>query len=125
MGKLTTFILIMSGLMLLFYFTGLIPNNPFLNLLLSPEDMTTTEFYITLTTAIAVGLGAIVIGFITKNLELAAMAVFVPIMITLMWNFISVYNKMASVNKVIAIILFAPLLFMFLVTMLDWWRGRD
>lgn len=125
MGKFTTFVMVMSGLTLLFYITGLIPSNPLITLLFNPQNMSTSSFYITILATIATSVSAIIIGFVTKNLELAAMTAFVPIIAALLWGFIDVYNSMAAVNRIISILIIGPTLFMFTITLLDYWRGRD
>jgi len=130
MGKITTYLIVMSGLMLIFYFGGLIestPNSTLLNLLLSPSDLQNTNPATRVMLAIqAVGItGAVLLGFYLSNAELIAMAGFSLYLFNLFWDFLVVYNKVASVNKVIAIFIFSPILIMYVVTIAEFWRGRD
>ena len=128
MGKFGTYVVIMSGLMLLFYFTGITDQTgttTFLNLLLDPEAFQETPIAIK---AIAVLTGilasAIVVGFaIAGNVELGVMVAFTTFLFNSLWDFIEVFNKVAVVNPVIAILIFSPLLLLFIVTMIEWWRG--
>jgi len=126
MGKITTYILMMSGLVLLFYFAGVVePTNPLFKLVFSPETMTLSDIYLTVIGGIATGLAVITVGFITKSLELAAMTAVVPAVLAVLWGFIDVYNALAGVNRVIATLIFGPILLLFILSMIDWWRGRD
>jgi len=132
MGKLTTYIIVMSGLMLLFYFTGLLPknitaNSTLLNLLLTPEGMPegTTSAEVILVLEGITAIGIIAIGILTHNLELAVMGSFAMYLFNLLWDFLVVFDKVFSTNPVIAILLFSPLLLLYMVTILEWWRGRD
>ncbi len=128
MGKFGTYVVVMSGLMLLFYFTGITEQTgttTLLNLLLNPEGFQETPIAIK---AIAVLTGilasAIVVGFaIAGNVELGVMVAFTTFLFNSLWDFIAVFNKVAAVNPVIAILIFSPLLLLFIVTMIEWWRG--
>ena len=128
MGKFGTYVVVMSGLMLLFYFTGITEQTgttTLLNLLLNPEGFQDTPLAIK---AIAVLTGilasAIVVGFaIAGNVELGVMVAFTTFLFNSLWDFINVYAKVASVNPVFAILIFSPLLFLFVVTTIEWWRG--
>ncbi len=128
MGKFGTYILVMSGLMLLFYFTGITEQTgttTLLNLLLNPEGFQNTPLAIK-ATAIFTGIlaSAIVVGFaIAGNVELGVMVAFTTFLFNSLWDFLAVFNKVASVNPVLAILIFSPLLFLFIVTTIEWWRG--
>ncbi len=140
MGKLTTYMIMMSGLMLLFYFTGLIqtvtddgtcegdtPNAKLLNILLQPDCM--REGTLGRNTILAMsGVGAVLIiaaGLFIGNVELAVMSTVAIYLFTLGWDFLAVFQRVFEVNPVFALLLFAPLLFFYVITMLEWWRGRD
>ena len=128
MGKFGTYVMVMSGLMLLFYFTGITDQTgttTLLNLLLSPEGFQNTPISVK---AVAIFTGilasAIVVGFaIAGNVELGVMVAFTTFLFNSLWDFLSVYSKVASVNPVIAVLIFSPLLFLFVVTTIEWWRG--
>ena len=114
--------------MLLFYFTGITEQTgttTLLNLLLNPEGFQETPITIK---AIAVLTGilasAIVVGFaIAGNVELGVMVSFTTFLFNSLWDFLAVFNKVAAVNPVIAVLIFSPLLFLFIVTIIEWWRG--
>lgn len=130
MAKFTNFLLLMSGLILLFYFMGLIdqtPNSTLLNMLLEPEGLQNSSLSLKALLAIeAILASAIVIGFAyAGNIELGVMVSFSIALFNILWDFISVFNVIASFNIVLAILVLSPLLLLFIVTMLEWWRGLE
>ena len=131
MGKLTTYILIMSGLMLLFYFSGLLPegtvSNTLLSMLLNPGNLKNSpiglDSDVLFTGVMTAGL---VIGYLLySNVELGITAIFVLAMGGFLWDFTRVYNVVYLANPVIAILLFSPVMLLFIITLIEWWRGRD
>lgn len=130
MGKLTTYVLIMSGLVLLFYFTGILTdtaNTTFLNLLLSPENLRATAFstrIIAILEGVVIG-GILIGGLMMGNLEAMFKATFVIYLLNLLWDFIMIFNAVRSANVVLAILFFAPLLFLFYLTIIEWWGKHD
>ena len=129
MSRMTTFALIMVGISLLFYLFGIIESNPLLDILLNPQTMSTGTFWATLIGGLVVSIGAIVVGAITKNVELAVMTPIAAYLVTILWNFKDVYDKLkgaeGSAGHIVGLLLFAPFLFMFIIMIVDFWRGRD
>ncbi len=39
------------------------------------------------------------------------------------WDFIIIFSTVASVSAMFAIMVFSPLMFLWLLTVLEWWRG--
>lgn len=127
MGKMSTYSVMFAGILLLYYFTGIIDgSNSFLGLLLNPKSIQTASFTTVALAALVAGGGiaAIAIAVWIKNIELAVMTVIVPLVAALMWDIIQVYNKIAQYNYVLATIFCAPFLFLFALALIDWWRGR-
>lgn len=130
MGKFTTYILIMSGLVLLFYFTGIVTdttNATFLNLLLSPESFKDSDLNLKVILALEgiVATGILAAGLITRQLELAVKGVIVIYLFNLLWDFIKVFNAIKETNVVFAVLIFAPLLLLYYVTAVEWWGKHD
>jgi hypothetical protein len=141
MGKLTTYVLIMTGLTLLFYFTGLTsectndafcsgttPSSQLLDILIRPERISDSSI-VNQTTLIFAGIVAVGIfvglGF-ALNLESALVGTFAAFLLPLLlFDFLSIYNKVASVSRELAILAFSPIIFLFAITIIEWWRGRD
>ncbi len=128
MGKFANYLVLMSGLTILFYFAGLInqtPNSTLLNLLLDPSSFQDTTLSLKAIIAIeAILASAIVVGFaLAGNIELGVMSGFSIFLFNLLWDFIAVFSVVSAANPVIAVILFSPGIFLFIVTILEWWRG--
>ena len=122
--KFTTYVMIMSGLSLIFYFGGLVNTNPLLNFLLNTGSIARTTLYLALLSAIT-GVAAIVVGIVTKNVEMAVMTAVIPLLFTILWNFTEVIIALSGVSLFLSVIIFAPLMFVFILSGLDYWRGRD
>ncbi len=138
-GKLFLFLGIVSGLMLLFYFTGLTKicdgdictnagaTSELLNLLLSPEDISFKDMA-NKGNVVLVGIAAVVAGvglFISGKPELALIAPFAIFLMTLVFEVTKVLSVVYSINPVIALLLFSPIMILIVPTILEWWRGRD
>jgi len=139
MGRLTTYTLMMSGLLLLFYFTGLLtecdddgmceatsPNSQLLNFLLRPER-SRSSIIGQKGILILEGVGAVLIiaaGLFIGNVELAVMGSFAIYYFNLGWDFLAVFNVVREANPVIAVLLFGPVLFFYVIIIIDWWRGH-
>lgn len=128
MGKLTKYVIMMSGLTLLFYFTGLLnqtPNTTLLNLLLDPVSLENSTLALKGVVAIeAIVASLIVVGFAAAgNVELGVMSAFAIFLFNLFWDFMAVVAIVSSANLVFGILLFAPLMLLFTVTILEWWRA--
>jgi len=128
MAKFANYIIIMSGFVLLFYTMGLIdntPNSTLLNLLLDPENFQTSALSIKALLAIqAILATAIVVGFaMAGNIELGVMVSFSIALFNMLWDFMSVIGVLSANIGPLALLVFSPLLLLFLVTMLEWWRG--
>lgn len=141
MGKLTFYLVIMSGLTLLFYFGGLLqecgedglceattPNGQLLNILLHPENMrqsTLGDYVIGILAGLAVVGSLVLSGLVYERLEYAATAAFCGFLITVAWDFIAVFNVVREAVPVLAVLIFAPFLLVFIPTILEFLRGRD
>lgn len=123
MNQMTTFIIVMTGLTVLFYIFG-VGSAPLLDLFLNPDDMSTSAFYVNLTTAILAA-SALVLGLVYKNAELATMTAVVPVVLNVLWCFNEVIKQVYAASPVLALIFFSPIMFYFMVAIVDYWRGRD
>ena len=130
MGKLTTYMIIISGLLLLFHLGGLVdetPNSEILTAVLSPQNLQDTSFGLKAVVAIQfIGLaGAVVLGIRGGNVELAASSAFAIFLLNAFWDLTVVFNVIRNVNEVMALLIFSPIMILFIITILEWWRGRD
>lgn len=138
MSKLTTYTILMTGFMLLFYFTGLLqecdqdglcknttPNSQLLNLALHPssiKDMALGQKVVLVLGGVGAAAALVTAAFIS-NIRLAVLGSFAVYYFNLGWDFLAVYRKVYQVNPVIAVLLFSPFLIMFCIAVIDWWGG--
>jgi len=131
MGKATMFTLMFAGLILVFYFTGLLqdtPNSVLLNLLLNPTALPTSSLLSQVALAVGgvVTAGVIIVGIFTGNLELAVMGSLTIWLLGVFWDILKVFSIVKdSVDSSIALLLFSPLFIVWVMTMVEWWRGKD
>lgn len=128
MAKLTKFLMMMSGLILLFYFTGQLVNTPNATLLNLALDSSAFQDSILYTKVLAVlqlvAAAGIVVGTIVgQRVELVVVATFTIFLFNLFFDFIAIFAIVAAVNPVIAILLFAPVLLIYFTTIVEWFRG--
>ena len=141
MGKFTTYMIMMAGLVLLFHFTGLTqqcdddglcegktPNSDLLGLLLSPDDMPNRNLTDFSDEALLIfeGLAAVAISvgfFVSGKPELALVGPFAIFFFNLGWDILFVIVEVSKENPVLAILIFSPLLLVFITTIIEWWRG--
>lgn len=128
MGRLLTYLAVSTGLILLFYFMGLVENtanSTLLNLLLSPENLEDSSLSVVVFTALTgvTAAAVISIGILTGNTQLAIMGPVAVYLFNILWDFIEVFNVLREANPIITILLFAPLMLLWGVTVIDWWRG--
>ena len=72
-----------------------------------------------------VAVSAIVVGFFSSaNLELVGVGTFTILFASLMWDFLAVVARIHSANPVFGVIFLSPFLVMYLLTIVEWWRGR-
>jgi len=139
MGKLLVYVTVMRGIMLLFYFGGLLgedysedgtcggvsPNSVLLNQLLRPECDTGLRNKIMLAVEGVLAIAAIAIGFVTRDFEKVVMTPVAIYIFNLFWDFLIVFSIMRDTNPVLAILFFSPFIIYLPIAILDWWRGRD
>jgi len=123
MNQMATYVVIMTGLMVLFYIFG-IGTAPLLDLLQHPESMSVTSFFANITVGLLTSAG-LVLGLVYRNAELAAMSAVLPVVINVLWFFTNVVYVIMSINAVLGMIVFTPLMFLFMMTVVEYWRGRD
>ena len=131
MGKMTTYILIMSGIMVLMYYGGLIDGgDTLLTLLLNPQNISFSSFFTDKIVAVIEGLAGatIAVALVASGKpELGAMSILAIYLGDLGFNFVKVFVKLSSMgggNYIpLAVMLFAPLLVLFGLTIAEWWRG--
>jgi len=131
MAKLTKYLMVASGVDLLFYFAGLLPSSApsslILNFLLNPDNIITSSIYtkVASVTAGAAAIVAVVVGVLTKDLRLALAGPFGAFMTLVVLDFMIVIDAVIALNNVLAIIIFMPVFLVLFVTIVEWILGQD
>jgi len=129
MGKLTTYIAILSTVIIGFHFAGLIGDTPIswlMDLLLNPEEVSSHAWYTTAFGVFALfsGVAIIVIGtLVPDRLEKAATIGLASLIGILIFDLVSIFNVLALSSLPLAIFVMSPLIVIFVLTVVEWWRG--
>jgi len=130
-GKLAISIALMGGMILLFYFGGVITDtasSTLLTLILNPEGLEDSEFI-----ALVVGITGTVVAllsFVIAKLTNTDLWYFVPLVgvfLTFGWDFLKVYSALAGseLGRLLAIMLFGPIMVIYVIGVVEWWRGIE
>ena len=130
MGKLANYLFIMSGVMLLCYFFGLIDNTPnttLLNMVLSPSSWLTTPLFTKIITIVELFGGIVVAGIALyyQRTDFALMAVLVIPLFNFGWDFLAIFQNINTGDNPIALIVISPFLLVYMLSVIEWWRGVD
>jgi hypothetical protein len=133
MGKLTTYILVLTGTFILLHITGIIgagEGSILLNVAMNPSGITTTQIYILAAAGIvsvlgAVGFLAITMGRILQYDLIAASALSFFLLsfiqdIIILWVKINAYS-----NSYLASLIISPFVVLFPIICFEFWRGRE
>lgn len=133
MAKFTNYIFIISGSLLLFYIFGMLPpeslTSQLFSLILNPTNITNSDFTnITITGGLSI-LTALTLGagnyFRITNFkaDFIVFASVIPILYSYGRDLLLIYNIIANSSQAIAILIFSPLLLVYVLTVIEWWRG--
>lgn len=131
MSKMTSWVGIMGGLLLLCYITGLLPSNSIsgglLSLVLSPGTVNTWELIAKIAAVSAV---AFLISAFTFNKQAGpdfyVVQPFVTVLLSFGYDFVSIFfelNKYGGLASIIGLLFFGPIMVMFILNVMEWWRG--
>ena len=132
MGKLVSYISILIAIDLLFLITGQLgvnsPTSAIVGAITSPGTMVSSQWWTLLITGgislLFVG-AAVVIGVVSRSFEIV---IFVPMAIALaalIGDFATIFVYLASFNIVLATVIMAPIMILFVITIVEWLRGKD
>jgi len=133
MAKLAKYLLITSGMLLLFYFGGVVENNgtsTLLNLLINPSNIGNAGVlskvaFGAIVAALAIT-GIVVLGNYFQRPDLLILGGVALLFFDLILGMLEIYNKIISINPdytIFAVLLFAPILVLLFMAIIDWWRA--
>jgi len=129
MARLSTIIVILSGVILLFNLFGLSTETSLVHLLLYPETYTSSALYTELLKILAIFVGVGVVSyFVSGSLRIDFIA-FTPMVYVFLGFFVellSIFNAVAVGglgSRIFAALIISPLFILLLLAIMDWWRG--
>ncbi len=131
MGKMLTFIVILIFIDLMFLMTGQLeidsPGSVIINAVNNPESLATSNFWIVLITGIAglVVTAVVVIGLVTRNSDMLLFAGMAGTLALLIGDYIAIFLYLKNINPVLATIVMAPLMIIYVFVVVEWLRGKD
>jgi len=131
MAKFTNYILLLSGFFLIFYLFGL--NNgitgALFDILLNPSSvqslMSSGALKVLGVFVSALGIGLTAVAFITRSYFSESMVLLplIPLLLSFIYDFIAIYNTVASASTVLALLVLSPFILLYVFTVIEWWRG--
>lgn len=131
MGRLVTYTFMICGLIVLLWLGGVYDpssSTSLLSLLLNPSNAASTTFWLSLKGGIAQTSLIIVVGYLTKDIDKTAATAMITTISIMLWEVTSVISLTASTHWIGAILqwlIFAPLMFVLMITFVEWWRLKD
>lgn len=133
MGKLVSYVSILVFIDMLFLFTGQLstisPTSIIINAVLNPESVLTTQFYLVFLGIIGIaGIAAtagVTSGIVTRGIDILAFTAMALALSTMLGDFVGVFILLRSHSPILATMIFAPLIMLFIVTIAEWLRGKD
>ncbi len=109
---------------------GMIPESPngwALGFLTNPESWSTSTFFVKVGALLAaVVVSTITIGILVRgDLDLALKVPFAVFLILIGWDIVAIYGQLADVNPSLALLLTAPLILAYGVSVIEWWSGSS
>jgi hypothetical protein len=132
MGRMLLYTFILASVILGFAFAGLIPNGFTGTLLAFLKDPTSITHIgpiagIILAIVAFSGAAGVAAGFVfPTKLDLPVMAILVPLFVGFTADLIMIWIVMKNATgEMLATLLMSPMILCYVLTIAEWWRGRD
>jgi len=134
MGKMIHYLTLLIFIDLFFLVTGqysiLSPTSLIVDTLLNISNITGLSFYLLIFGTAGIAGIAVVAGVSTGIINKAGIDIlaFVSVALglaALVGDFVSIYVYLASYNDVLALFVMGPIIILFLMTVVEWLRGKD
>ena len=136
MGKMINLIIILVFIDLLFIVTGQLsiaetnPSSLILQAILDPQTILSTQFFALFFSvaglATILTTGAVLVGIINKaGIDIIGFASATVLLTGLAGDYITIWNLLRAQNPVLATLIFAPIILMFIFILVEWVRGKD
>ena len=126
MSKVAVYIGILATVLIGYHLFGVIDNTSILGYILNPSQFFELDFYQTILVSVAgVAVAGIVVGslFVTGKTDFAISILMGTFLLATGQDLIAIYNVLADILPDLALILFAPLILIYSLTIFEWMRG--
>jgi len=132
MGKLTTIMAILCGVVLISYFGGILNSSPTLYIMLHLNTILTSTLFLVIAGVIAsivvLGFGTGILTRDSRVLELISYSAITTYLLgEFLWDIINIYTlviyPLGTGARIFGMIILGPLTIIFIMTVLDWYRG--
>jgi hypothetical protein len=132
MGKLVSFVILLVFIDMMFLFTGQIglnaPSSIIFESIIDPANVNAEEFFKALLGVAgiaALAVAGVASGFIGIPASFVAFAVVATALSVLLLDFVSIFGILKSHNLILATAIMAPIMIVFMLTIVEWLRGND
>lgn len=127
MSRFAGYIVILCGLVLIFNMFGLSTGSTaIVNTLFNPENYSGSALYTTLIVIIGLFTAASAISLFVSGsfkIDFIAIAPIVLLLLGLLAELLSIFSTIAKGSRAGALLIFSPLMILWIITTIEWWRG--
>lgn len=126
MSKLWNYFGLLSITIIVFNLLGILNGGVFsamYTMITNPSGMNQTYFYLTLVSIISAGIVTTYVG--SYRADMAVIGPFLLLLIPMGWDVLQIVILLTSVHPALGVIIGGPTMFLYIITIVEWWRGTD
>ena len=130
MGKVINYLGFIVVLIILFNMAGIIVESPtgyLLGFISDPSSWSTSTFFLKIAAVLAAaGVAGVTVSFFYKgDISLIVKVPMAIFLISIGWDIVGIYDLLAVVNSSLALLLIAPLVIAYGISVIEWWSGSS
>ena len=130
MSKLSVYVGILATVIIGFNLVGIIQNtgtSALLSWISDPSSWNNLDFYTQLKGVLtALSVAGIIVGFFRSDIsDKVASSAAALLFLSVGEDIVRIYNEITKWNPEIALLIFSPILLVYLITVVEWWRGMN
>jgi len=128
MSKITTYLGILGTILIGAHLMGLIANTGtsiLFSWLANPEQLFSSSFFSSISNILTLfATAGVIIGlFTSQKTDLVAIIGFTSLLFLVGWDMLAIYSGLKTINTDLALLIMSPALLIYLITVIEWWRG--
>lgn len=131
MARITTYMISLTVIFVLFSLAGLLQDTPIstlINTIINPQDLATKDIFLTILGIVTViAVATVTIGLISPGkIDIVILAPVTTLLLTeIAFEFVTLFTIVKEyVGVPISLLLFSPMIMAFLFDAISWWTGR-